>query len=192
MKITNLLSVFTLIRSRSIFPQPRPTTLGYHPDYPNVLIPVPLFPIEPAITEEIKVKPISTENDIPEPATTFEPTTTQKLTTEKASFEKELTTTTSTAVPFYTTFSKEISESLTATIPFSQETSNSKTVVRIPVTSEIPATSTPFTSQSNPENDQGIGLRDGFVAAWEMAKDFGAIVMDGVGGMFSKITSLFN
>lgn len=186
MKITNLLSVFTLIRSRSIFPQPRPTTLGYHPDYPNVLIPVPLFPIEQALTEEIEVKPILTENDIPEP------TTTQELTTEKASFENELTTTTSTAVPFYTTFSKEMSESLTATIPFSQETSNSKTVVRIPVTSEIPATSTPFTSQSIPQNDQGIGLRDGFVAAWEMAKDFGAIVMDGVGGMFSKIISLFN
>jgi len=81
MKITNLFFAFYLVVSRSIFPKPRPTTLGYHPDHPNILIPVPLFPIGPATEDETDLE-LSREN-ISETTTTFE-STTSDLTTEKA------------------------------------------------------------------------------------------------------------
>ena len=189
MKITNLFFAFYLTRSRSIFPKPRPTTLGYHPDHPNILIPVPLFPITPATEDESNLE-LSREN-FPLPTTTFE-FTSSDLTTEKTSMMNELTTTTSTAVPFYTTFSKELSESLTATIPSLQEGPSSTVAL---ITSEIPETNPTVISsvtKSMAENDDEYGLRDGFVAAWEKAKELGAMIIGGVGGMLGKITSFFN
>jgi len=193
MKITNLFFAFYLVESRSIFPKPRPTTLGYHPDHPNILIPVPLFPIGPATEDETDLE-LSREN-ISETTTTFE-SATSDLTTEKTSFINELTTSTSTAAPFYTTLSKEFSEPLTATIPSVQE-SPSSTVG--PITSEIPDTTPSWiptvvssTTQSMPENGEESSLTDGFVAAWEIAKELGAMIIGGVGGIFSKFTSFFN
>jgi len=193
MKITNLFFAFYLVESRSIFPKPRPTTLGYHPDHPNILIPVPLFPIGPATEDKTELE-LSREN-ISETTTTFE-STTSDLTTEKASLINEVTTTTSTPAPFYTTFFEELSEPLTATIPSVQE-SPSSTVGSI--TSEIPDTTLSWsptvvssTTQSMSENDEESSLRDGFVAAWEITKELGAMIIGGVGGMFSKITSFFN
>jgi len=190
MKITNLFFAFYFVRSRSIFPKPRPTTLGYHPDHPNILIPVPLFPIVPSAEDDHDLE--LPEEKIPQPTTTFE-STTLELTTEKTSLKNDFTTTTSTGVPFYTTFFEELSEALTATIPSIQESLTSTTVE--PITSEIPDT-TPTamssTTQSMPVNEEGVGLRDGFVAAWEIAKELGAKIIGGVGEMFSKITSLFH
>jgi len=186
MKIINFLFAFTLVKSRSIFPKPIPTTLGYHSDHPNILIPVPLFPIDITITEDTDIK-TSTEN-FPEPTTTFEFTT--AFITEE-SIENELTTTTSTAAPFYTTLFEELSEPLTATIPPDQNPSISTTVVSS--IAEIPqTTSMPLTSQSENGNDEEYGIKTRFVAAWEMAKELGSMVIGGVGGMFRKITSLFN
>ena len=179
MKITNLFFAFYLVVSRSIFPKPRPTTLGYHPDHPNILIPVPLFPIGPATEDKTDLE-LSREN-ISETTTTFE-STTSDLTTEKALLLNEVTTTTSTAVPFYTTLSKELSEPLTATIPSVAESPSSTTIASV-------ASST---TQSMPESDTEIGLREGLVAAWEMAKEVGAMIIGGFGGIFSKITSFFN
>ena len=157
MKITNLFFAFYFVRSRSIFPKPRPTTLGYHPDHPNILIPVPLFPIVPSADDYDLELP---EENISQPTTTFE-STTLELTTEKTSLKNDFTTTTSTGVPFYTTFFEELSEALTATIPSIQESLTSTTVK--PITSEIPDT-TPTamlsTTQSMPENEEGVGLRD--------------------------------
>merc|ERR1719270_2443474 len=104
----------------------------------------------------------------------------------------ELTTTTSTAVPIYTTSSKELSESLTATIPSLQEGPSSTIAL---ITSEIPETNPTVmssTTKSMVENDDEYGLRDGFVAAWEKAKELGAMIIGGVGGMLGKITSFFN
>jgi len=193
MKITNLFFAFYLVESRSIFPKPRPTTLGYHPDHPNILIPVPLFPIGPATEDETDLE-LSREN-IFETTTTFE-STFLDFTTEKTSLINEVTTTTSTAAPFYTTLSKEFSEPLTATIPSVQE-GPSSTVGAI--TSEIPGTTSIWSptvvssiTQSVPENGDESGLTDGFVSAWEMAKELGAMIIGGVGGIFSKITSFFN
>ena len=189
MKITNLFFAFYLTKSRSIFPKPRPTTLGYHPDHPNILIPVPLFPITPATEDEINLE-LSREN-FPLPTTTLA-FTTSDLTTEKTSMINELTTTTSTAVPFYTTFSKELAESLTATIPSLQE-GPSSTVA--PITSEILETDPTVMSsvtKSMAEKDDENGLRDGFVAAWEKTKELGSMIIGGVGGIFGKITSFFN
>ena len=131
MKITKLLFAFNLVKSRSIFPKPRPTTLGYHPDHPNILIPVPLFPVEPLDTKTT----VETSTENPEPTTTFEFTTLES-TTEEWPAEKEITTTTSTAVQFYTTVFNEPSEQLTATIPFADETSTS--ITSVPITSEMP------------------------------------------------------
>ena len=198
MKITNLFIAFYLVESRSIFPKPRPTTLGYHPDNPNILIPVPLFPIGPATEDDTDLE-LSREN-ISETTTTFESTTfestTLDLTTEKASLINEVTTTTSTAAPFYTTFFEELSEPLTAIIPSVQERPSSTIG---PITSEIPDTTPSWsptvvssTTQSMPENGEESSLRDGFIAAWEMTKELGAMIIGGVGGMFSKITSFFN
>merc|ERR1712109_147420 len=91
MKFVKILFAFCQIESRSIFPKPRPTTLGFHPELPNLLIPVPLFTFGPGETEE---QSTSTEI-VPDPTTTSE-LTTEFLTTQKAN---ELTTTSSTAPP---------------------------------------------------------------------------------------------
>lgn len=189
MKITNLFFAFYFVRSRSIFPKPRPTTLGYHPDHPNILIPVPLFPIGPSAEDQPDLE--LPEENIPQPTTTFE-SPTLELTTEKTTLKKDFTTTTSTGVPFYTTFFEELSEALTATIPSIQESSSSTTVEPTSEITDITPTAMSSTTQSMPENDEGVGLRDGFVAAWEIAKELGAKIIGGVGEMFSKITSLFH
>ena len=195
MKIIKLLFACTLVKSRSIFPKPRPTTLGYHPDQPNILIPVPLFPIQPVTTEITNATfdnvEKSPEND-PKPTTTLEYTT-ENMTTTMPTLAKDLTTTTSTGAPVYTTVSEELSEPLTATLPSNWETPTSTTV--LPVSSEIPeTTSLRLPPQPMPENDddKGVSLRDGFIAAWDIAKELGSMIIGGVGGMFSKITSLFN
>ena len=188
MKITKLLFAFNLVKSRSIFPKPRPTTLGYHPDYPNILIPVPLFPVEPFDTKTT----VETSTENPKPTTTFVFTTLES-TTEEWPAEKEISTTTSTAVQFYTTVFNEPSEQLTATVPFAHE--NSTSITPVPITSEMPkSTAMASTTQSKQENDneEGIGLRDGLVAALEMAKELGSMIIGGVGSMFSKITSFFS
>ena len=195
MKIIKLLFACTLVRSSSIFPKPRPTTLGFHPDQPHILIPVPLFPIQP-VTTEISNETFdnvekSLEND-PAHTTTLE-FTTESMTTTMMTLAKDLTTTTSTGAPVYTTVFEERSEPLTAALPSYWETSASTTV--IPVTSEIPeTTSLQIPPKSMPENDddKDVRLRDGFIAAWEIAKELGSMIIGGVGGMFSKITSLFN
>ena len=195
MKIIKLLFACTLVKSRSIFPKPRPTTLGFHPDQPHILIPVPLFPIQPVITEitngTFDNVEKSLEND-PAPTTTLE-FTTENMTTTMPTLAKDLTTTTSTGAPVYTTVFEELADPLTATLPSNWETLTSTTV--IPVSFDIPeTTSLPIPPQSMPENDddKDVRLRDGFIAAWDIAKELGSMIIGGVGGMFSKITSLFN
>merc|ERR1712156_1412446 len=163
MKFVKILFAFCQIESRSIFPKPRPTTLGFHPELPNLLIPVPLFTFGPGETEEQRT---STEI-VPDPTTT-----------------NELTKTSSTAPPTASSAPTTSRISWTATIQNDVIlTSTSPT----PLTVEASSSSTTAATTLSDATD----LSDRFFSAWDTAKEIGSIVLGGVTGIFSEIKSLF-
>merc|ERR1712156_861165 len=154
MKFVKILFAFCQIESRSIFPKPRPTTLGFHPELPNLLIPVPLFTFGPGETEEQNT---STEI-VPDPTTTFE-LTTEYLTTQKAN---ELTTTSSTAPPTASSGPTTSMVSWTATIQ------NEVILTSTTPTSITPEASTTSTTTATSLSDE-LDLSDRFLSAWDTA-----------------------
>merc|ERR1712156_777098 len=162
MKFVKILFAFCQIESRSIFPKPRPTTLGFHPELPSLLIPVPLFTFGPGETEE---QSTSTEI-VPDPTTTFE-FTTEYLTTGKVN---ELTTTSSTAPPTASSAPTISMISWTATIQndviLTSTTSTTSTL-------EASTSSTTTATSLSDETD----LSDRFFSAWDTAKEIGSIVL---------------
>merc|ERR1712156_638833 len=154
MKFVKILFAFCQIESRSIFPKPRPTTLGFHPELPNLLIPVPLFTFGPGETEE---QSTSTEI-VPDPTTTSE-LTTEFLTTQKAN---ELTTTSSTAPPTASSAPTTSMISWTDTFP------NDVILTSTSPTSSTLEASTTSTTTATSLSDE-LDLSDRFLSAWDTA-----------------------
>jgi hypothetical protein len=216
MRTVHLFFGITYINARSLFPQPRPTTLGYHPDKPNILIPVPLFPFDMMssvhTTEKLKVTTSSSTKTVSGPTETVPgPTETVPGPTETipgpiitAPMARYTAPYIQSREPFTL---KETDLNYGFILPIITPNSSPKSISATQSSSTAVPTTTPFPKSTvtilttsaydmiitTTSEDKYIdrSIKDGISTAWDVAKEIGSLMIGGVSGIFNKISSLF-